>query len=282
MTSFAHIINPVAIDETSDLFVAQPITFEAMRVAKEYAKDSVTVELYTTQYPEDHSIVPDYFRKTPDLARSVMDIGEFIQKRRLPILKDILDSLYNACDAEYFIYTNVDIGLKPEFYVTVKEFVDAGYDAFVINRRTIPNKYKEVAELPLMYSEKGLPHGGWDCFVFRRDAYPRYELGLGCLGAARIGLILISNLICFSRNFREFKNEHLTFHIGNEGAHIGPALHDFKIHNTKELIKVLEELDNVMNVYDRSTPLGKLLFELKQSRVSLRDFFDALPNPMGP
>jgi len=33
MTSFAHAVNPVRVPQTSDLFVAQPITFETMRVA---------------------------------------------------------------------------------------------------------------------------------------------------------------------------------------------------------------------------------------------------------
>ncbi len=33
----AHIINPVAVQGSSDLFIAQPITFETMKVARNFA-----------------------------------------------------------------------------------------------------------------------------------------------------------------------------------------------------------------------------------------------------
>ena len=55
MLKIAHIINPIEVPTTSDLYIAQPITFETMRIAKEFAKDEV--ELYTAQYQEDLSII---------------------------------------------------------------------------------------------------------------------------------------------------------------------------------------------------------------------------------
>jgi hypothetical protein len=36
MIWIAHIINPVDVGVSSDLFIAQPITFETMRVAREF------------------------------------------------------------------------------------------------------------------------------------------------------------------------------------------------------------------------------------------------------
>ena len=81
MRKLAHIVNPVAVDESSDLFVAQPVTFETMKASKEYAKGKVDVELFTTQYIEDRHMVPDGFTPTPDLDRSVLDIAEFSFKR---------------------------------------------------------------------------------------------------------------------------------------------------------------------------------------------------------
>ena len=38
MLKIAHIINPAKIKKTSDLYLAQPVTFETMRIAKEFAK----------------------------------------------------------------------------------------------------------------------------------------------------------------------------------------------------------------------------------------------------
>ena len=39
MISIAHIVNPVKVNKSSDLFIAQPIVFETMRTAAEFAKD---------------------------------------------------------------------------------------------------------------------------------------------------------------------------------------------------------------------------------------------------
>jgi len=153
----AHIINPVIVGESSDLFVAQPITFETMRIAQEFARGHVDVALYSAQYPEDRSIVPEWFQITPDLDRSIFEIRSFYKKRKLPLIKDILDRLYDASDADYFIYTNVDIALMPHFYVAVNKIIETGYDAFVINRRTISQEYTNVDQLYLMFSQADVP-----------------------------------------------------------------------------------------------------------------------------
>jgi hypothetical protein len=43
MRKLAHIVNPVAIDESSGLYIAQPVTFDTMKASKEYAKGKVDV-----------------------------------------------------------------------------------------------------------------------------------------------------------------------------------------------------------------------------------------------
>jgi hypothetical protein len=163
MPRIAHIINPVKVSEGSDLLVAQPITFETMRVAHEFAKASVQVELLTTQYPEDHPIIPAFFRKLPDLKRSVQDFGTFRQKKKYPLIKEILDTLYAGSDADYLIYTNTDIALLPQFYLAVNDFIAQGLDAFMINRRRVSKKFNSVTDIPIMWSEVGLSHPGVDC-----------------------------------------------------------------------------------------------------------------------
>ena len=49
MLTLAHIVNPVTVSERSDLFVAQPVTFETMRRAREAARPEVEVALLTAQ-----------------------------------------------------------------------------------------------------------------------------------------------------------------------------------------------------------------------------------------
>lgn len=256
MRKIAHIINPVIVKESSDLFVAQPITFKTMRIAQEFARERVEVTLFSAQYPEDRPIIPEWFQMTPDLDRSILDIGSFHKKRKLPLIKDILDRLYGASDAEYFIYTNVDIALMPNFYVTVNKLIGAGYDAFVINRRTIPDRYRSIDEIPLMYSEAGESHPGHDCFVFKRDVYTGYRIGTVCVGINWVGRALIYNLVCRAKHFKEFKRKHVTFHIGNDKTWKRNEYTDYVAHNKREALKVLAEFERQYGAFDRNGPLS--------------------------
>jgi hypothetical protein len=240
----AHIINPVQVQPTSDLFIAQPITFETMRVAKTMAQEKVEVFLVAAFYPEDEAFIPDLFLKTPVLERSVLDIKSFQNSRKLPLIQDICDRLYTAApDADYLIYTNVDIALMPHFYLTVAYMIEQGYDALVINRRNIPKIYTQIQDLPLMYSEIGKPQGGHDCFIFRRSVYPNYDLGTACIGAAKVGKVILLNLIYHAANFIEHNDLHLTFHLGNDRFWKSPGLEDYFEHNESELIRIFKDYE---------------------------------------
>lgn len=261
MKKIAHIINPIQVPESSDLFVAQPITFETMRMAKAYVEGELQISLLTTQYPEDRSMIPEGFQPTPNLNRSILDLASFRHFRKLPLLKDILDRLFIAEeDADFLIYTNVDIGLQPNFYKAVDEFTNSGYDAFVINRRTIPNHYQSLEEIPLMLAEPGLAHRGWDCFIFKRELYPHFKLHQICVGATRVGLGLLANMVGYGENFKEFKQEHLTFHIGDERNWLNPAFADYDQHNTQQLMLILEEIEREKGPFYKNTIPGSFLY----------------------
>ncbi|MGK7947995.1 MAG: hypothetical protein AB4368_04115 [Xenococcaceae cyanobacterium] len=240
MVKIAHIINPVKIKKHSDLFVAQPITFQTMQTAQKLAQQQgITVELYSAQFPEDRGIVPDYFQKTPDLTRSILDIKSFRNSRKLPLIKDILDNLYNSTNADYLIYTNVDIAVMPHFYLSVAEIINQGYDAFIVNRRTI-GSYDQIEKIPLMYSKIGGSHAGYDCFIFSRDAYPKYVLNNTFIGSVPIGFALAANLICNAQNFKLFTALHLTFHLGSDGAWKQKGLEDYLEFNIAETDKIYQ------------------------------------------
>ena len=263
MKKIAHIVNPVLVKPTSDLFVAQPITFESMRIAQQKASGNVVVDLFAVGYAEDAPVMPAGFQILPQLIRSVFDVGIFQQQRKLPLLKDILERLYAGSEADFCIYTNVDIGLQPDFYLKVNEFIDQGLDAFVINRRTISNGYTRLDELALMWAEVGEPHRGWDCFVFRRDLIPHFVLGDVCVGATRVGLALLSNLVAYGRSFKEFKAEQLTFHIGDERQWLNPAFADYDAHNTHELKQILATLESTQGPFGRETIPGSYVWRTR-------------------
>ena len=233
MRKIAHIINSFNANPSSDLYTAQPITFNTMLEAQARSKDVVNVELYSAQYAEDRNMVPTDFYATKDLTRSVLDLESFKKEIKLPMIGDIMDRLYAESDAEYLIYTNVDIGVYPDFYLEVNRFIDSGLDAFIINRRRLSAEYTSLDDVPRIYLDKGKKHPGFDCFVFHRDLYPQFELKDICIGVPFIGITFAQNLFALSKKFQLFENEILTFHIGME-IFKGRAQRDYFRYNQKQ------------------------------------------------
>jgi len=249
---FAHIINPVKVERSSDLYIAQPITFETMRIARVFCRQEIDVTQMTTQYPEDRDMIPGHFEITPDLDRSILEIKKFKIPRKLPLIKDILDRLYSQATDEhrYLIYTNPDIALMPYFYQAVSKFIQQDHDAFVIDRRTISDRYSAVDEIPLMYAEIGDSHRGYDCFVFKREVYPRFKLGNICIGTAWVGRALLANMVTYSSHFKEFRNIHLTFHIGDSQTWRNEDYADYSRENRHEYLKIFQQLEAEHGEFD--------------------------------
>ncbi len=237
-----HLVNPVQVRPSSDLFKAQPVTFETMKRAKAFAAEHIDVDLVTTQYPEDHIIIPSYFAIAPDLERSVMDVGSFQKERKLPLIKDLLErAVAFSPDADFIVYTNVDIALQPHFYLFIKQQIEAGLEAFVINRRTIPAHF-DLHNLAEAYSAIGDKHPGFDCFVIKRELISKFRLGTISIGANWIGRTVFANLLVHCKKKKLFEDEHLTFHIGEDGAWLVSDFSEFDLHNKAQLYQILDEL----------------------------------------
>ncbi len=264
MNKIAHIINPVIVPTSSDLYNAQPITFESIRAARENIAGQVDVSLFSAQFEEDISLIPSFFTKTPHLGRSILDFGSFKKPKKLPLMKDILDRLVQNTDADYLIYSNVDIAVQPNFYTEVNKIIDEGYETFVINRRTISADYKSVEELALMYDECGKPHPGYDCFIFKRKIYNKFHLGKIVIGTNLIGLSLITNLISYSQKMKIFEDLHLTFHIGEERSWLDSIYDDYIQFNLEEYSSLSKAI---------SMDIGRLTKYIKHFRtLKIRNF----------
>lgn len=240
MMRIAHMVKPVVVSRHSDLRLAQPVTFESMRRARDFAGPTLEVELLAAHFPEDHGMVPDDFTRTPDLSRSVLDFGRFSKPNRLPLLRDMLDRLYETSRADYFIYSNVDIAVLPNFYVTVAAMLERGHDALVINRRTLSTEFTKPEQLPLMYAQLGKQHPGRDCFVWRRKVYPNYKLENTCIGTGGGGKVMLVNQLCHAKSFIELTDAHLTFHLGDSRAWREQTKDDYRAHNIEQLRKVVD------------------------------------------
>lgn len=215
----AHIINPVKMDNpASDLLATQVVVFESMLRAKAEFSQAQNLRLLTVQYPEDHAIIPQGFEILPDLKRSAKDIPELKANKKLPFIADILAAAYQHADADYYIFTNVDIVLMPFFYEWVLQTInkDATADAFVINRRRISKKFLNGFDLAQLYAEVGKSHPGFDCFVFKKTLVPKLILDNICVGIPFLEASLMYNLIAHSQHLQLFSDKHLTLHIGME------------------------------------------------------------------
>jgi hypothetical protein len=155
-----------------------------------------------------------FLMELKNLEVSVSDFKNFTVQKKYPLIKDILKILFENSEADYFIYTNMDIILMPFFYDSVFKLIDEGYDAFAINRRRISKKYLNGHNLQEIFAEVGKSHPGFDCFVFKRELFPKLILENISVGIPFLEASLLYNLIAFSQNFRLFADKHLTVHIG--------------------------------------------------------------------
>lgn len=258
-----HIINPITADPESRSYFIQQVTLTSIEHAKQstilYPYNEIEVDIYTAQFPEDHGMVPRNFIMTRDLSTSILDYYEIANGRKLPLIAEILNRLFEASSSDYFIYSNIDIALMPTFYLNVCQQIRSGYDAFTINRRTIGNHYSNLDQLKEMYKDFGDPHRGWDCFVFRREYYPRYRFGNICVGAPHFGLVFLANLMAFASNFKFFPNEHWTFHLGNDRKWGSKVNRVYAKHNRLEALRLLRELNEISGGFPTKTPASRYL-----------------------
>lgn len=239
----AHIINPVKCGKERDLYFQQPIVFESMRRARKYSKKK-KIQQFAVFYPEDEEIIPGHFTKLPCLQRSTLDWdykNEKTVKRKLPFFKEILDSLYDSSDADYFIQTNADICLMPHFYDLVFGLIKKGHESIIINKRIIPPHYRSVVDLDEMYSELGQSHNGYDCFIFPRKIYPDFELGEICMGI-NWSEAPITVSMARSSSLAVLRTAHATFHIGDTRTWLRPENVEYREHNAAEFAKIAVKL----------------------------------------
>lgn len=236
MLKIAHLVNPVKVTPSSDLFVAQPITFETMIAAQHQSEGVAEVKLFVTGFEEDTSIFPARFDQLELLERSILDLAAFEKKKRLPLIADLLERL-SGVEADIFVYSNVDIAVQPYFYTFIAERFNAGTDAMIINRRIV--EPTESNSLESYYEQVGKKHPGYDCFVFQKQALKDYYLGEICIGANWIGNAMYVNLVASSNRLEILKESHLTFHVGEDGDWLKGGMKPYGLHNKMELEKIL-------------------------------------------
>jgi len=90
-------------------------------------------------------------------------------------------------------------------------------------------------------------HPGNDCFVCRREAYAKYQLGDACIGARGFAKVLGINLILHAQRFEHFKDLHLTFHIGDDRRWEANEWADYSAHNLNVFRRLLYRYSQDLN-----------------------------------
>lgn len=215
---FAHVVNLFAAEPGSTAALAQEVTLKALRVAYETAAPGLDIVLCAAVFEDDLPLVPGYFSRSWLLSRSILDLSEDYDGRRLPLLADILAGLKGCGEVDYFVFSNIDIAPMPYFYEALARIAVRGHDAFIVTRRTITTPYRSGDDLSLMYAESGIEHPGCDCFIFRNELLDGLQLGRVVVGGEFVALALRANLVAVASDMKIYRDLHLTFHLGDERA----------------------------------------------------------------
>jgi len=219
----------------------QDITAASVRRAK--SRSTVPVQLLAVPLEGEPDCVPEGFTATRPLRRTIADVRQFDVTRRLPLLFDILDHAAARSDpAGYLIFTNSDICLTADFYDSVRALLLAGFDALVINRRTVSD-IQEYGDNPgLAAHDVGEKHKGLDCFIFPTAWVRTFFKTESCAGIAGVMRPLLYNLVARADRLLFAKAAHLTYHYGNDKNWRSSAFGEYTRHNFAQAGLMLESL----------------------------------------
>jgi hypothetical protein len=239
-----HVVSPFAASPGSQAERTQTLTFAAMREAAAFAAgDSagqipLDVGFRAAVLADEFSFAKRFFPDTVALPRSASDLRAFQVPRPLPLVFDVIEAAVDdGCD--HVILTNVDICPLPHFYRAVARLLDHGFDALIINRRTLADGAADPSLLPLWCADPGRLHEGYDCFVFSAAAARRFVRNDACVGAGGVMRGLIYDMVASAARLLILTDVHLTCHIGDDKTWTRPELRDYIDHNWQEAIAVL-------------------------------------------
>jgi hypothetical protein len=149
--------------------------------------------------------------------------------------------------------------------------IGCGFDSFIINRRSISKAHTTIEDIPLMFAEVGQSHMGYDCFVFKREDYERFNLGLTCVGAPYVGQVLLINQALTSHGFQVFHDQHVTFHLGNDRVWSSRRFRDYALYNQREFKKIM----------DAQTPVQRAFLRKLLARNRLQGLWNRLGDYLG-
>eukprot|EP01101_Sappina_pedata_P005302 TRINITY_DN2384_c0_g2_i1.p1 TRINITY_DN2384_c0_g2~~TRINITY_DN2384_c0_g2_i1.p1 ORF type:complete len:473 (+),score=86.67 TRINITY_DN2384_c0_g2_i1:121-1419(+) len=299
---FTHVINPFSSKSGSEWDLGQRITFATIRDAVSYAlKQGIFVEVLAVTFPGEEYVVESPVRAIPLLSRSmrdlVLDRSNNTLFRQIPLIDDLLRLAYKFGRGEHVVYTNIDIGLKPYFYVeSLKLLSERNLKSVTITRRTIeiPSFFESLKTSPFtsalgivarqLYRHKGEEHPGWDTFVFprrwaREMSFSQMSLAwppVGCLFCLNLRLLSGGQINPRKPNpafgFHKARDQFLTFHIGNSKTWKTPSAINLQAYALQHIYSV----QSLMELFDKDAVARILTGADEQDKFAARDGFSIL------
>ena len=241
-----HLVNVVGDPPTtSDLHLAQQVTLESLRRARDFASAAgITVKVCAAVFEEDVASVPEWMEVAEFLKLSSLDHSEFPARRKLPRLSEIWGRLIDiSTDADIVVYSNIDIAVQPNFYEKARDWIGTGHDAVSVTRRTIPQTFTLLSQIDAMYAEVGEPHPGDDCFIVSRGVAEKLNIAPVYVGVSWFDKVLLLNLADQAGSFVKLRDERLTFHIGDDRTWSNPVNRPISTWNKNHLIDLVNNLE---------------------------------------
>jgi hypothetical protein len=243
--NLAHIVNIIKIDDdikASHLDIAQGVTLKSMSLANSLVCGSNQVELVAVTHAKENVEIPNDFTWANTISDYVWEFSPMLRnhepKRRFVRICDILNNGCITSNSDFYIYSNIDIGLQPNFYNRIFDLLAHGYDGLAINREDVP---KEIDgrilgedDLEQIWKLSGKRHMGVDCVVFASRLFPKMEFGNVFVGAPPVGAVLLSQVRRNAKKFKWIKGERLTFHLGEDLAWMSESAKIYHIANKIE------------------------------------------------
>lgn len=221
-----HLISPFSCPSESEAAWIQQMSIDSILAASQTCTEA-QLTLASTCLKDEEKSAPAFGERLSSMTRNSRDLGLSELSPR-PLLNDLISKL-SEVQADAYIYTNMDIGLMPQFYSYVVQQLNKGHDALVINRRRLAHKHSQSSSLAELQSDLGRSHPGFDCFVFKAELLPKLLLGDLILGVPFVEVSLAHNLFALASKPLYVPDAHLTFHVGGDVLPIPNA--QAKAHN---------------------------------------------------
>ena len=218
-SSFTHVINPFDPGSDVEHKRAQLSTMHSIAHAQALAQaQGINVDVVCAVFEEDVARVnaTSYGFIVAVLNVSQLPIlPQFHHPVRLPFLNQIIYAGFLHGKGKYLVYSNIDIGVQPPFYIKLSRQVQVMPD---VPLSLIREEFEHVGptfNVEEAYARRGngLAHPGHDCWVFPRGWVPKLILGFTMVGVSMVATDLLQSLYALSRCRMTMMTDRVTFHF---------------------------------------------------------------------